>query len=149
MSIVDFCNRTVVCARPDTTILEASALMRQQHVGDILVVEEQPGRRRPVGIVTDRDIVVEVVSAGLDPTSVKLGDLLLRPLVTVKAHAGYAEAIELMTRNGVRRMPIVDNEGMLVGIITLDDLLQQLGTQIARLTKIPGWERTLEGQTRR
>lgn len=148
MVIGTFCNRTVACARADKTIVEAALLMRHDHVGDIVVVDEELRGRRPVGIVTDRDIVLEVVSAGLDPSLVKLGDLVLRPLITANEHDGYAETIERMTAKGVRRMPVVDDAGMLVGIITLDDLLQQLAAQIGELAKIPAWGRKLESRSR-
>jgi CBS domain-containing protein len=149
MSIGKFCNRAVVCAPAPTSVVDASLLMRRQHVGDVLVVDELPEGRRPLGIVTDRDIVVEVVAAGLDPAMVKLGDLIGRPLVTVPAHEGYAETIERMSEQGVRRMPVVDDHGYLVGIITLDDLVQQLAPQLCALAKIPAWERRLESRTRK
>jgi CBS domain-containing protein len=106
MCVGKFCNRNVVCAMRDTTIVEAAHLMRHNHVGDVIVVNEMDGGRQPIGIVTDRDLVVEVISAGLDPNLVKVGDLLLQPLVTVEEGAGYAETIRLMTAKGVRRMPV-------------------------------------------
>jgi CBS domain-containing protein len=149
MSIGKFCNRAVVTADPATSVVEASLLMRRQHVGDVIVADELPEGRRPRGIVTDRDIVVGVVAAGLDPALVKLADLIDRPLVTASVHDGYAETIERMAEQGVRRMPVLDEAGYLVGIITLDDLLQQLAPQLCSLAKIPAWERRLERRTRR
>ena len=148
MTIGKFCNRDVVCASRDATIVEAAQMMRQHHVGDVVVVDEMNDGRRPVGIVTDRDIVVEVVSAGLDPKLVKVGDLLLRPLVSVDEHAGHAETIRLMAANGVRRMPVVSKQGVLVGIITLDDLLHQLALPLAELSELAIRERRHEASTR-
>ena len=136
MGIGKFCIRNVVCATRDTTIVEAAHLMRSNHVGDVIVVDETGGARRPIGIVTDRDIVIEIVAAGLDPDLVKVGDLLLQPLATVEEHTSYAETIRLMTARGIRRMPVVNQSGLLVGIITLDDLMHQLTVPLAELSEL-------------
>lgn len=149
MCIGKFCNRNVVCAARDTTIVEAAHLMRRNHVGDVIVVDETNEGRRPIGIVTDRDIVIEVISAGLDPNLVKVGDLLLQPLVTVQEDTGYAETIHLMSTKGVRRMPVVSAAGLLVGIISLDDLLHQLAVPLAELSELAIREWRHEVQTRK
>jgi CBS domain-containing protein len=149
MCIGKFCNRNVVCAAGDSTIVEAAHLMRRNHVGDVVVVDETDGGRRPIGIVTDRDIVVEVISAGLDPNLVKVGDLLVKPLVSVEESIGYAETIRLMSTKGVRRMPVVNATGLLVGIISLDDLLHQLAVPLGELSELAMRERKHEAQTRK
>ena len=149
MAIAEFCQRNVVCATRDTTITEAATLMRKHHIGDVIIVEQRDGRRMPVGIVTDRDIVVEVIAAGLDPRTLKLGDLMLVPLVTVGEHSGYAEIVRLMSIKGVRRMPVVGKAGELVGIITLDDMLWQLAAPLAALSGLTGRERQYETLTRK
>lgn len=148
MSISDFSVHNVVCASRDATALEASRLMRHHHVGDVVVVEEPEGMRKPVGIVTDRDLVVEVMAGGVDPNVVKLGELLLRAPVTVNRNASYAETVRLMAVNGVRRMPVVDSNGALVGIITLDDMLRQLASPLAALADLASRARHFETQTR-
>ena len=76
MAITEFCVRDVVCCARDTSIVDAAELMRHRHIGNVIVVDQSGGKRVPVGIVTDRDIVVEVVAAGLDPKTIKLGDLV-------------------------------------------------------------------------
>jgi len=144
MSIGKHCNPNVVCASRDTTVLEAAHLMRHNHVGDVIVVDEVEGGKRPVGIVTDRDIVVEVVSARLDPAAVQLRDLQTRPLVAVRDGADYAESVRSMVQHGVRRMPVIDDAGLLVGVITLDDLLRELARPLAELSNIPPLERAQE-----
>jgi CBS domain-containing protein len=149
MPITEFCQCNVVCATRDTTITEAANLMRQQHVGDVILVEQRNGQRIPVGIVTDRDIVVEVIAGGLDPRTLTLGDLQLVPLVTVGEHASYAETVRLMSIKGVRRMPVVGKTGELVGIITLDDMLWQLAAPLAALSGLTGRERQFETLTRK
>ncbi|HEV2685856.1 MAG TPA: CBS domain-containing protein, partial [Actinomycetota bacterium] len=123
-------------------------LMRHHHVGDVVVIDETDGTRKPVGIVTDRDLVVEVMAPGADPSVVKLGDLLLRPPVMAEHDAGYAETVRLMAVNGVRRMPVVGPGGALVGIVTLDDMLRQLASPLAALADLAGRARHFESQTR-
>jgi len=149
MSISEFCVRDVVCTTRSATIAKAAALMRQFHVGDVLVVDETDGRRIPVGIVTDRDIVIEVVATGVDPRLLKVGDLVQRPIVTVTEDRSYGDTIRLMTVNGVRRMPVVDRTGNLVGIISVDDMLRQLAIPLAALAELPDRGRHLEMQTRK
>ena len=149
MCIGNFCNRNVVCARRDMTVVEAANLMRRHHVGNVVVAEEMADGQRPVGIVTDRDIVVEVVSAGLDPGLVKLGDLVLQPVVTVDDQTGYADTIRLMSARGIRRLPVVNKVGLLVGIVSFDDLLHQLAVPLSELSEIAGREWRLEAQTRK
>jgi CBS domain-containing protein len=144
MAISEFCNRNVICTTRNTAVLEAAALMRKHHVGDVLVVDEIAGRHKPVGIVTDRDLVVEVMAKGLDARELKVGDLLTKPLVTIEESASYAQTVNLMSGKGVRRMPVVSRSGELVGIITLDDMLLQLASPLASLAALSGWSRRLE-----
>lgn len=148
MCIGHFCNRNVVCALRDTSAIDAARLMRSNHVGNVIIVEDVDDGRRPVGIVTDRDIVLEVVAMGLDPNLVKIGELMLQSLVTVQERAGYAETIRLMAAKGVRRMPVVSEEGLLVGIIALDDLLHQLAVPLGELSELANRGRQHEIQAR-
>ena len=113
MTMGKFCNPHVLSVPRDTTVLEAAHLMRHNHVGDVVVADTVDGGRMPVGMVTDRDIVVDVVSPGLDPRVIQVGDLLQRPIVTVRDGAGYAETIHVMAEHGVRRVPIVNDAGLL------------------------------------
>lgn len=149
MPISEFCHREVVCATRATTVTEAASLMREHHVGDLIIVETRDGKRMPVGIVTDRDIVVEVVAAGIDPSELKLGDLRLASLVTVDETASYAQTVSRMSAQGVRRMPVVAADGSLVGIITFDDMLWQLAAPLAALSGLSGRERELEAFSRK
>ena len=148
MSISEFCRRNVICATTDTTVEEAASLMRRHHIGDVIITEQRGGKRIPVGIVTDRDIVVEVVAAGIDPRTLKLGDLKISALVTVKEGASYAETVTRMSVDGVRRMPVVAADGTLVGIITLDDMLWQLAAPLAALAALSSHGRQVETATR-
>jgi len=148
MSISEFCTHNVVCATRETTALEAARLMRHHHVGDVVIVDESDGVRKPIGIVTDRDLVVEVMAGGLDPNAIKIGELVLRSPVIIEDSASYAETVRLMAVNGVRRMPVVGPGGALLGIITLDDMLRQLTSPLAALADLAGRARSFEAQTR-
>lgn len=147
--IGDFCVRNVVTVTRATTVVEAAKLMRQYHIGAVLVVEEGTDGKVPVGILTDRDVVIEIVAATLDPASVKVGELMQRPVTTVTEDASYGEAVRLMSVNGVRRMPVVDARGRLAGIITVDDILRQLAGPLVALSDLTVRERHYETETRR
>jgi CBS domain-containing protein len=149
MTIREICNRSVVCGTRDMSAVDAAKLMRQHHIGNVVVVDRLHGDRRPIGVVTDRDIVVEVVAAGLDPATLKLGDMLLGRLVTAEESTSYAETIRLMALHGVRRLPVVDSTGVLVGIVSVDDLLPQLASPLAAIADLAGRSRRYEMQTRK
>jgi CBS domain-containing protein len=97
--------------------------MRTHHVGDLVVIEEQNGRRIPVGIVTDRDIVIEVLAKNINLDAVVIGDVMSFDLVTVQEEDDVFDTIERMRTKGVRRVPVVDSQGGLVGILAVDDLI--------------------------
>jgi len=149
MSISEFCHREVVCATRETTVTEAAGLMRQHHIGDVIIVEHRGAKKIPISIVTDRDIVVEVIAAGVDPRGLKLGDLRLASLVTVREDQSYAQTVSRMSVEGVRRMPVVAADGSLVGIITLADMLWQLAAPLAALAGLTGRGRQFETVTRK
>lgn len=149
MPIGEICNREVVIAKRDDTILEAARLMRQHHVGDVLVVDDSGGKRIPAGIVTDRDLVVEIIATELDPSAITVGDIMVPELAVVKEDTGVFESIQYMRAIGVRRMPVVDDSGGLVGILTLDDLLEILADELSFLAKLVRHEQDKETMNRR
>jgi len=137
MPVGEICVRDVVIAGPETTAREAAQLMAKHHVGNLVVVREEVGGRvTPVGIVTDRDIVRNVVAEELDPAAFVLSDLVYRDLVTVREDQGVFECMQQMRINGIRRMPVVDADGGLVGIVSLDDLVQLLAEEMSELGKL-------------
>ena len=148
MAVGEICNREVVIAQKALSVVDAAQLMRKHHVGDLVVVEEKNGRRHPVGIVTDRDIVVEVVAAGVNPDALKVGDIMGPEVATVRESEGLFEALRYMRGKGVRRMPVVDRDGGLVGILTLDDLLSLLAEEMTELAKLVSHERQREAASR-
>lgn len=149
MPVGEICNREVVIAERALAVAEAAQRMRQYHVGDLVVVEEREGGRVPVGIVTDRDIVVEVVAAGVDPGTLVVGDIMGPGVATVRESEGLFETLRYMRDQGVRRMPVVGADGTLVGILTLDDLLGLLAEELAELARLVSHERRREAATRR
>lgn len=148
MAIGEICNREVVFALRETSVLEAARLMRQHHVGDLVVVDESDGNRIPVGIVTDRDIVLEIVCMELEASVLTAGDIMGLDLVTIRENEGIFDTIRYMRSKGVRRIPVVNAHGALVGIVTLDDLLEILAEEMNELARLISTERKREGQTR-
>lgn len=110
---------TVYTVTPDVSASDVANLMVTQGVGDVIVVEEC----QPVGILTDRDLVARVMAAGLDGKNVRVREIMSTPPVTVPRNEEVGTAIALMSRHGIRRLPIVDEAGRLVSILTLDDIV--------------------------
>jgi CBS domain-containing protein len=124
-------------------------LMREYHVGSIVVVDEPNGKRMPAGIVTDRDIAVAVVALGLKPEVIQVGDVMNQELVAVREDAGVAETVELMRMKGLRRLPVTDSAGALVGIVAADDVLSLLAEEMAALASMVTREHKREVETRK
>lgn len=144
------CSRDVVFTTRDATVAATAMLMRQNHVGCVVVVEQlNGGKRLPVGMVTDRDIVIEVIAPGLDVDTITAGDIMTTELVTVAESEGLLETMEIMRYKGVRRIPVVDSNGQLVGIASIDDLLEVLAEELSELAKIVSRERVHEVQARK
>ncbi len=110
--------------------------MREFHVGDLVMVAEKSGRHIPVGIVTDRDIVLEVITEEVDMNDLDVGDFMSEDLVTAEERDGLMETIKLMRAKSVRRVPIVDGANVLVGILAVDDLIELFSEQVSDFAKI-------------
>jgi CBS domain-containing protein len=123
--------------------------MRAEHVGSVVVVEERGGERRPLGIVTDRDIVIEAVAAGLDAGTLTAGDVMGQRLVTVNEEDDVLTALARMREHGVRRLPVVDRAGRLAGILTIDNLLEAFSEQLEAAVGVVKAEQTRETTLRR
>lgn len=148
MPIGEFCNRSVVFATRKMSIADAAQLMREYHVGDLVVVDVLDGKRMPVGIVTDRDIVVEIVAKSLDYNTFTVGDIMSPQLISVQNDEGVFETIRLMRDQGIRRIPVVNQEGGLEGIMAADDMLDLLAEEMTELAKVAPREQAREAQTR-
>lgn len=144
MPIGDLCNRDVIVTSKENSLRRAAELMRHFHVGDLVVVEGKNGMSVPVGILTDRDIVVSVVAKGLDINLFSVGDVMSVDLVTANEHDGVYETLQLMRSRGVRRLPVVNDDGALVGILTVDDLVDLLSEEMSDLSQLIAQEQALE-----
>jgi CBS domain-containing protein len=148
MSTGAFCNREVVIAERSTEIITLAQLMRKHHVGDVVVVDKQGEKIVPIGVITDRDIVVELVAAEVDFASVTANDLISRELVTGLDTESIWDALQRMRRRGIRRMPVVNDAGSLEGILTVDDIIELLADELSILAAIAGRSREQEQKTR-
>lgn len=128
----DFATDTVVVADPETTALAAAKLMRKHHVGALVVVDGLESKR-PIGIVTDRDLVLALMAEGLDPEVFTAGDIMSVELVTANSELDAMDAVQLMRANRLRRIVIVDDDGRLAGIVSMEDLLELLTRELAAL----------------
>ena len=149
MKLKDLCVLDVAFCTPEVTVVEAARLMRQHHTGDLVVLDDADEEREPVGIITDRDIVLEVLAKGLDPGRTTVREIMSTQLVLASDSEDHAEALQRMATHGVRRVPVVDDKRCVLGIVTLDDMLRVHAAQANRLLDIVGKEQVREQRTRR
>jgi CBS domain-containing protein len=149
MRIGDICTIETVHCKRDMTVQEAALLMRKHHVGDLVVVEQPNGEQVPVGIITDRDIVVSVIALGLDPSSLLVGDIMTGELLTATEDEDVYETIERMRFKNIRRLPVVNSLGGLSGIVSVDDLLEFLSEEMGELSRISSGQMAQEKRIRK
>lgn len=148
MHIGQICTSQATHCTRDETVQGAALLMRRQHVGDVIVVDQFDGASVPVGILTDRDIVVSVIAPGLDPASLQVGDIMSDDLLTARDSDDVYETIEKMRLRGIRRVPVVDASGSLAGVVSADDLLEFLAEEMGELSRISPWQQAHERRAR-
>ena len=137
MTAGEVCNREVVIARPEATVIQAVTLMKHHHVGDVVVVEDRADARVPVGILTDRDVALAL--AAYQPARLhmlRLRDMMSHDLVTCLERENLHEALKKMQSHGVRRLPVVNDDGGLEGILTFDDVIELLSEELTDLAKL-------------
>ena len=137
MRIGELCRRSVVTCRRDTSALEIAQLMRDRHVGDVIVVDEHAGVVTPVGVITDRDLVIEVMAKGVGPDTLRAEDLIVVEIVTAFESELIYDAIWHMRGKGIRRLPVVDAQNHLVGVLTTDDVTRFLAEELSDVARIP------------
>jgi signal-transduction protein with cAMP-binding, CBS, and nucleotidyltransferase domain len=136
MNIGDICTREVVMADQASSLQQAAVLMRQHHVGSLVVTAAAPDGAKAVGIVTDRDIVVEAVARGLDTKEAQISRLLDSKLAVVPAVATVDDAILAMKKQGVRRLLVVAEDGRVHGIVSLDDVLCGFAQEMSEMAHV-------------
>ncbi len=123
------CTKPVVTASAQMTVDQAARAMRSRNVGALVVVNAG----RPVGMLTDRDVAIEVVAKGLDPDTARVGDVMHKKPITIREDLGILDAAKVFAKTGVRRLPVVTKSGVLVGVITVDDLIMLLGNELGHV----------------
>jgi len=145
----EFCNRHVVFALADEPVTTAARLMREHHVGSVVVVAERAEGRVPVGLLTDRDIVVGLVAVSPERLmNTLVRDLARREPVVASVEESVYEVMLRMRGHGVRRVPVVDAGGILQGIIVFDDLVEYVAEQMSKLVALIEREQSKERDLR-
>lgn len=145
MPISDYCEKPAVTVRADETVRAAAERMRLAGLGSVAVVKDG----RPIGIVTDRDLVLGTLGKRLDAGAVRVEELVSRPLVTIEQDASVREAARRMRRYAVRRLPVVDDKGQLVGVVAADDLLALTAGELSGLAAAIRAQAPASDETRR
>ena len=149
MTIGSICNRNVVVAPHDERVVDAARRMRMLHVGTVIVVEDRGDRRVPIGILTDRDIVLSLVAADAEHLPfLTIGDAMSDDPLIGYEDAELSDALKSMQERGVRRLPVVNRDGSLVGIISADDIVRVLAEEIGRLVSLMNREEQVERRSR-
>ena len=144
MPIADICSRGVIIASPDDSLRSVAELMRQHHVGSVVITRDANGVVYPVGIITDRDIVLALVAKDVSPDAVSAGDVMSEPLETADENDEIWQVLERMRNRGVRRLPVVGLRGELIGIVSADDLLELVAEELVSLARIINREQRQE-----
>jgi len=138
MNVGQACQRNVVTVRPLDDLTAAAQLMREKHVGYLVVVEPsaEAGFSTPVGVLTDRDIVVASVARGVDPRALRVGDVMTRAPVVAATLESVEEALVKMRKTGVRRVPVIGSRGELVGVLSIDDALTSMSVELQNIAGV-------------
>lgn len=136
MPIEELCERKVLTATPETSVYLAAKLMKENNIGNVIVVDNKTGSVKPIGIITDRDIATKIVADNVDPTKVCVNDMMTGSLFSLNKNQGVSEALKMMSEKGVRRVPVVDDAGNIVGILTVDDFFMLIANEVAHIAKL-------------
>lgn len=149
MNLKSLGQKYVVTVTTETSLEDAARLMRENHVGDVVVVDQKGNGKVPVGILTDRDIVMATIALGAPVEPLAAGDVMTTGIVTVREDESLNSLIDLMKENGVKRVPIVNKERALVGIISVEDVVALLSLELAALADVSKRQKEMELQRRR
>lgn len=150
MNVGRICTKPAVTAAPADTLASVARLMRERHVGYVIAVDADASAadRRPLGVLTDRDLVVSVLAQDVNPSVVTVGDVMNSQPITVDETDSVKSALQTMRRVGVRRLPVVGRNGALVGVLSLDDVLDQLAEDVQALAGVIRNEQRIESIVR-
>jgi len=130
MNVGDLCDRDVTTIAPDETVVEAAKRMRDANVTELIVVQGVDSRTRPIGILTEHDLVTSVIARGLEPSKLQVSEVLTDGFLAVTTDEGVDETLHRMRCFSLRRLPVIDRSGVLYGVITLEDLLASIRDDI-------------------
>jgi len=133
MNAGSVCKRGVVTVAPTDDLVAAAHLMREKHVGYLIVAESTVHNRRVIGVLTDRDIVVAVLAQEIDAHALKVGDVMTRDPLLIDEGQSIEAVLRHMREAGVRRVPVVDRSGALTGVLSIDDVLEQIADQLINI----------------
>lgn len=145
MKVVDMAVLEVESITADLTVKDCALVMRRKHVGSLVVVDAQ---NVPVGIITDRDLAIEVLAQGLDPLTLTVGEVMTTPVAVAQEDENVIDALARLRERGVRRLPVVNAEGKLSGIVTSSNLLEELSMELDSLVRAIKASHTRETETR-
>lgn len=149
MSLKKIATKKVVTVSPDATVQEAAKKMREGHVGDVVVVRTGGGKTVPIGILTDRDIVMSTTAFGVAPGSVSVEDVMVPMLATAKTTDSFYHVLNLMKEHGVKRIPLVNGSGSLEGIISSEDIVALLASELTDVVNITERQHDVEAERRK
>lgn len=144
MSVGEVCTREFVTVRKDEPLATAAKLMLDEHVGMVLVIDDPGASPVPIGVVTDRDVVRCLVRNGGSLDEVLVGNALTPEPLVLLEEDDVAQAIDRLRARGVRRAPVVDRHGVLIGVVSVDDLFAWLAGQLDHLARLVEMQPTLE-----
>lgn len=148
MRIAEICTHDVVHIGPDASLREAAKTMRNYHVGAVVVASRPNGETVPIGILTDRDIVLAVIAPGVDLDALTVADVMTSSVATCAEDQDLFDAIEIMRERGVRRLPVVNAKGGLAGMVAADDIYGALGMFMRELSRALVYEQVHEMEAR-
>jgi CBS domain-containing protein len=131
----DLCTRETVCVPRTTSLTEAARLMRERHVGSLVIVDERPAGRVPAGVITDRDLVTAVLARDVDVHALRVEDVMSTAPIVVQEQASLFDALATMRSKGVRRLVVVDTQGLLQGVLALDDVIEVVAEQMQAVAR--------------
>jgi CBS domain-containing protein len=133
----EVCSRQVITVSKECSLVDVACRMRDEHVGSVIVTDDGPAARKPIGILTDRDIVVGVVAKALrHMDALVAGDVMSSSLVTAIEDEDLDAALARMRTFGIRRAPVIDGKGKLVGLLAFDDVVAHLAQEAGELARL-------------
>jgi CBS domain-containing protein len=148
MTVGKICNREVVITTPEATLIAVAKLMREYHVGDVVVVTQRGAESVPVGIITDRDIVLAIVASEVNLDAVVAGDIMSHELLTAREQDSIWDILQRMRSHGVRRLPVVNERGGLEGILSVNDFLELISEELLALAQVARRQQQREEEIR-